>query len=53
MSSTITTRLEEPQEPQDGSAGVAREFSDALVLRAARTQAPGLTIGSRSFCPTS
>jgi hypothetical protein len=58
MSSTITTRLDEDQEPEDGSAGVARSepggraHSDALALRAVRTPTRSL-IGSRSCCLTS
>ena len=52
--STITTRLDEEQDPQDGApawrgASPEGERSDALALRAARTPTRSL-IGSRSFC---
>ena len=35
MSSTITTRLDEPEEPQDGSAGVARSEPGGRAQRRA------------------
>src|SRR6201986_5043743 len=43
MSSTITTRLDEPQDPEDGSAGVARSEPGGRTQRragAARRQEP-------------